>query len=77
MARLLIRDHGENRRILIKHAYLRVLGRFPNTREIELGLEFLIEAENLHDRNATGKLLFSLQDLCHVLINLNEFVFMQ
>ena len=77
MARLLIREHGENRRILIKHAYLRVLGRFPNTREIELGLKFLIEAENLHDSNATGKLLFSLQDLCHVLINLNEFVFMQ
>ncbi len=77
MARLLIREHGGNRRILIKHSYLRVLGRFPNTREIELGLEFLIEAENLHDSNATGKLLFSLQDLCHVLINLNEFVFMQ
>ncbi len=77
MARLLIRDHGDNRQLLIKHAYLRVLGRLPNTHEIELGLECLTESELLHDSKPSGKLLFSLQDLCHVLINLNEFIFMQ
>ncbi|MCH2600743.1 MAG: DUF1553 domain-containing protein, partial [Pirellulales bacterium] len=77
MARRLVREHGENRQSLIKQAYLRVLGRLPNADEIRLGLEFLIEAEKLHGSEDPGKLLFSIQDLCHVLINLNEFVFMR
>jgi len=77
MARRLVREHGENRQSLIKQAYLRVLGRLPNADEIRLGLEFLIEAEKLHGSEDSGKLLFSIQDLCHVLINLNEFVFMR
>ena len=77
MAQQLIQEHDGNRRTLIKHAYLRVLGRLPSSEELRLGLELLAEAEKLHGSNDSGKLLLSIQDLCHVLINLNEFVFMQ
>ena len=77
MAQQLIQEHDGNRRTLIKHAYLRVLGRLPSSEELRLGLELLAEAEKLHGSNDSGKLLLSVQDLCHVLINLNEFVFMQ
>ncbi len=77
MAQLLIRTHGENRQDLIRHAYGRVLGRRPDTNELQLSIEYLQDAETLHNTTAQDNLLYALQDLCHVLINLNEFVFMQ
>ena len=76
MARLLIHECGEDRRNLVRQAYRRVLGRSPDDNELMLSIEFLQESENLHGPNPSEKLLQSIQDLCHVLINLNEFVFM-
>lgn len=76
MARLLIHECGEDRRNLVRQAYRRVLGRSPDDNELMLSIEFLQESENLHGPNPSEKLLQSIQDLCHVLINLSEFVFM-
>lgn len=77
MAKSLIHQHGTGREALVTEAYWRVLGRQPSPDELTLSLEFLKTSETLHHPNTEQPLFDSLHDLCHVLINLNEFAFMQ
>jgi len=77
LAQSLTMQHGANREMLVSEAYWRVLGRQPTQDELSLGLQFLKNAEMLHHRDSDHRLTNALHDFCHVLINLNEFVFMQ
>lgn len=77
LAKTLLQTHGTNRDALIQNAYWRVLGRTPSTEELELGKEFLTSSELLQPAHSKLRLTNALHDVCHVLINSNEFVFMQ
>lgn len=76
MAQSLIQAHGDDRRSLIDAAYWRALGRRPSEHELSLALGYLRDSETLHQNAGGLQLTYAAQDLCHVLFNLNEFVFM-
>ena len=77
LAQTLIQAHGTNPDALIQNAYWRVLGRTPSNEELELSKEFLTHSESLQPIPSERRLTGALHDVCHVLMNSNEFVFMQ
>jgi hypothetical protein len=57
----------------VVRAYQIALGREPEKEEMRLNLDFLLRQRQFHDGNS----LAALTDLAHVLLNLNEFVYVR
>jgi hypothetical protein len=78
MADRLLREAGPARAGLVERAYWLALARPPTPRERRLGVVFLREQEEQHhDAGLAAPARAALADLCHVLFNLNEFVYVE
>jgi mono/diheme cytochrome c family protein len=74
-ARRLEQEAGPERGRQIDRAYALALGRPPTPAERDAALQFLVEQEKLHAKKAQPAHQ-ALADFCHVLFNLNEFVYL-
>jgi hypothetical protein len=78
MAERLQREAPASRGGRLERAYRLALGRPPSARERRLGVRFLRAQEAQHHRDGkAGAERAALADLCHVLFNLNEFVYVE
>jgi hypothetical protein len=66
-------EAGSDPQAQVVRGYLVALGREPDKEELRLNLDFLLSQGQFHDGNA----LAALTDLAHVLLNLNEFVYVR
>jgi hypothetical protein len=75
-ADLLMKTHGSDLNLLVLQACTRSLGRPPSSDRIRQARAFMEQQISAH-READAKMpeLEALVDLCHVLFNTNEFVF--
>jgi hypothetical protein len=75
-ADLLMKTHGSDLNLLVLQACTRSLGRPPSSDRIRQARAFMEQQVSAH-READAKMpeLEALVDLCHVLFNTNEFVF--
>lgn len=82
MAERLLKEAGDNPAALIDHGYQLAIARTPSPHEKELGLRFLRDQIAMHGGKDTasldrGALLAATTDFCHVLFNLNEFIYVR
>ena len=76
-AERVLREAGPEQDAQIRAAYRIALSRDPSRQEMELNLGFLEQQWALHARRgASDPGLATLIDLCHVVFNLNEFVYL-
>ena len=76
-AERVFREAGPEPDAGIRAAYRIALSRDPSRQEMELNLRFLEQQQALHiRRGASNPPLATLTDLCHVIFNLNEFVYL-
>ena len=69
-ARQLQQSHGRNMEAWINHAYEKCYGRVPDSAEMKLATAFLENSpENLEPAEI-------LPDLCQILLNSNEFLYL-
>jgi mono/diheme cytochrome c family protein len=70
---------GPDRKAQVIELYGIALSRKPNARELERGIAFLKQQFDFHhqtpDRDPEVSRQLALTDLCHVMLNLNEFIF--
>ena len=67
---------GSTQRARVRAAYRIALSREPTRKEMELNRTFLDQQQAFHTGRATADpALAALTDLCHVIFNLNEFVY--
>jgi hypothetical protein len=72
------KEGGESSPALIRSAYQIALSRFPTPKESSEAQEFLEKRRAHHaQKNAAGPELLALTDFCNVILNLNEFVYVQ
>ncbi|MER3415632.1 MAG: hypothetical protein C4297_05395 [Gemmataceae bacterium] len=76
MARRLLRECGADRRRQVERAWWLALSRPPRPEEIRLALDFLQTQEAFHRRRGGEPAEAALGDLCHVIFNLNEFLYL-
>jgi hypothetical protein len=69
------REAGPEQDAQVKTAYRVALARDPSPRELALNIEFLNRQARAH--GGEGAALRALTDLCDVILNLNEFVYIQ
>lgn len=74
-ARRLEREAGPQPERMIERGYWLALGRLPSAVEQEAALTFLAEQEKHHQGKPAPR-LEALTDFCHVLFNLNEFIYL-
>src|SRR5262249_4389233 len=60
----------------IRHAYRIALSREPSPKEMAEGRQFL-DQQRAHHAGKQDPVLAALTDLCNVMVNLNEFVYVQ
>jgi hypothetical protein len=75
-ARRVQAEAGDSSAELITHAYQLALSRAPSSSELEQNVAFMARQRDYHFNDADQSLA-ALTDLCDVLINLNEFVYVQ
>jgi Protein of unknown function (DUF1553)/Protein of unknown function (DUF1549)/Planctomycete cytochrome C len=70
---------GNEQDARVRAAYRIALGREPKESEIEENVAFLNRQHDYHESRHAGEdaSLLALVDLCHVILNLNEFVYLQ
>ena len=75
-AESLLKVHGLDWDMLIQQAYSKSLGRTPSTERMSQANLFISQQASAH-RESQSKTpdLDALIDLCHVLFNANEFIF--
>jgi hypothetical protein len=73
LAECLVSEAGNEPGARLTRAYRRVFGRDPSSEERRLNLEFLEKQRAFHNGDAPS----ALTDLAHVLLNLNEFVYVR
>jgi hypothetical protein len=75
-AESLVKVHGLDWDMLIQQAYTKSLGRNPSTERMSQANLFISQQASAH-RESQSKTpdLDALIDLCHVLFNANEFIF--
>ena len=68
---------GQDRRAQVKTAYRIALNREPSPAELERNVAFLRQQYQYHTREdpAASAQLKALTDLCHVILNLSEFIY--
>jgi hypothetical protein len=70
------REAGADNRAQINRAFKIALGRAPTEKELESSLSFLkSQAEGYRQRTNDQPEASALRDLCHAIINLNEFLY--
>lgn len=75
-AQSLINKHGIKQDVLIQQAYSKTLGRFPSGDRLHQARMFMDKQIAAHHESQSKTPDFdALVDLCHVLFNTNEFVF--
>ena len=77
-AERVLEDVGPDPAAQVRRAYLIALSRDPGPNELERNLEFLEKQTADHSARASGgsAALAALTDLCDVMLNLNEFVYL-
>ncbi|HMP01907.1 MAG TPA: DUF1553 domain-containing protein [Gemmatales bacterium] len=75
LAERLEREAGAERARQVERGYWLTLGRSPTTAERSAALEFIKGQEQMHRAAPDGSRL-ALADFCHVLFNLNEFIYL-
>jgi hypothetical protein len=75
-AKRVLEQAGAEQDAQVRAAYRIALSREPNPREIEMNVKFLNEHYDLErGRQSENAALDALADLCDVILNLNEFVY--
>jgi len=70
------KEAGADRRVQVVRAFQIALNRTPNAKEMEWSLSFLkSQADGYAQRKDEKPEASALRDLCHAIINLNEFVY--
>ena len=72
----MLRQAGSEPDEQVRVAYRIALSRQPSRQELKLNVAFLRRQQAHHTRRETSDpALAALTDLCHVMFNLNEFVY--
>jgi hypothetical protein len=72
MAERVRREAGENARAQIERAFRLALARSPTAADTSAAETFLAEQSKVRGANASA----ALHDLCHVVLNANEFIYL-
>jgi len=77
-------ESGQGRAVAIREVYQRALSRLPTRQELRLGQQYLLEQEQLiaEEQMASGKpvkecSLLALAEYCQVILNLDEFLYVE